>query len=417
MPYDGRMLPRRYQELLSNRNFALLLGGQTISRLGDGLQVAALLWLALQLGGGGAVALTAFATSAPRFVLGLIGGVYADRWNRRLALAACDAARGFAVLLIPLAAAFGALHVWQLVAIAALLSLGGTLADPASNALLPSLIRRDQLLAANALSGATLQASYWIGPALLGAILHFLAMKDVFTVDALSFGAALITDLLLRYRDSNAARDTGAGVVREIGEGMAIVRADLLLWLPLLVFALGIFFAAGAREVALPVLVGHGLHQSAGSFGIMLGAAGVGELLGNLIVGQFKIANKASATCAGWILLGLARAPLGLIPAWQMGAGLLLSSGGFSALTDAPLLSLMQERTGAAHLGRVMSLWLTLVYAADAVAAPAMGGLLALMPIAGVFLLAGLATSGIGLAGAIACRRREAAGPALQPAG
>ncbi|MGI8550712.1 MAG: MFS transporter, partial [Dehalococcoidia bacterium] len=400
----------RYLDLLRNRDFALLLGGQTISRLGDGLQVAALLWFALQLGGTRAVTLTAFAASLPSLALGLFGGVYADRWDRRRAMIWSDIARGLAVLIIPLIAATATLTTWHLVLVAALLSIGGTLAEPARGALLPALIRRDQLLAANALSGATLQASYWLGPALLGLILQFAALKDVFTLDAITFGVAAATDVLIRYRGLAGPAPARGGIIGEIGDGIETVRGDLLLWVPVLVFTLSILFAAGVRIVALPVLVRQTLHQTAGSFGLILGAAGVGELIGNIVIGQFLIRAKGTATSLGWALLGSLRAPLGLIPDWRLGAGLLFGSGCVSALTDAPLIALLQERTAEAQLGRVMGLWRTLLYGADTLAAPLIGGLLVVLPITAVFLLCGLLTSAIGLLGAIVCWSRERPG-------
>jgi len=406
----------RYLDLLRNRDFSLLLGGQTISRLGDGLQVAALLWLALHLGGAGAVTLTAFAASAPRLALGLFGGVYADRLDRRRAMIFSDITRGLAVLLIPLFAATGSLAVWQLVLVAALLSAGGTLAEPARGALLPALIRRDQLLPANALSGATLQASYWLGPAMLGLILQFAALKDVFSLDAATFGIAAVTDILIRYRGLADETAPHGGIIAEIGDSFSVARRDLLLWVPILVFTLGLLFAAGVRLVALPVLVGRTLHQSAGAFGLMLGAAGVGEMAGNVILGQFLIRAKGTAAALGLALLGLFRAPLGLIPNWRLGAGLLFGSGCVSALTDAPLISLLQERTPEAKLGRVIGLVGTLAYGADALAAPLIGGLLVIMPVAAVFLLCGLLTSGIGLVGAGVCWSREKDGRAATPA-
>jgi len=396
-----------YAELLRQRDFALLLGGQTVSRLGDGLQIAALAWLTLQLGGAGAVTLTAFAASVPSLAFGLFGGVYADRWDRRRVMLFSDTARGLAVLIVPLAAAAGVLSVWQLALVAALLASFGTLGDPARTALLPALVRRDQLTAANALTGATLQASLWLGPAFLGLLLRFVAMKDVFTIDAGSFAVALFTTLLIYYRRPQAAAPRRRSVLAEAAEGLGAVRGDLLLWLPTVVFALGIVFAAGVRQVALPVLVRDRLHQNAQAFGLMLGAAGVGEVLGNVLIGRVAIHAQGTATTLGWLLLGLLRAPLGLVPAWQPGAALLFATGGVSALTDVPMISLMQQRSPEAQLGRVLALWRTLIYGSGAIAAPFVGALLSVLPVEAVFAVCGLLTAAIGGGGALVCWKKE----------
>lgn len=408
-------MPARYRTLLRNRDFALLIGGQAVSRIGDGLQVAALLWLALEIGGTRAVSLTALAGSAPVFAFGLLGGVYADRLDRRRALIATDAIRGVAVLIIPTAAAMGQLHLWHLLVVAALLASFGTLAEPAGTALIPALVERDDLTAANALSGATLQATFWLGPGLLAVILRFAALKDVFTIDAGTFAVAALAAVFIRYRQRQPSTVARRHVVAEAAEGFATVRRDLLLWAPLAVFGFGILFAAGVREVALPVLVRGPLHEGAAVFGLMIGAAGVGELLGNVVIGGFVVRAKGTAACLGWALLGFFRAFLGLIPIWGLGAGLLFCTGGMSALTDVPLVSLLQERTPEAQLGRVLSLWRSLAYAAIAVAAPVVGGLLAVLPVAWVFLLCGFLTCAGGMVGAAVCRRRERREAALAP--
>lgn len=182
-----------------------------------------------------------------------------------------------------------------------------------------------------------------------------------------------------------------------------------------MVFGFGILFAAGVREVALPVLVRGSLHQGATVFGLMIGAAGVGELLGNVIIGGFVIRAKGTAACLGWALLEFFRAFLGLIPIWGLGAGLLFCTGGMSALTDVPAVSLLQERAPEEQLGRVLSLWRSLAYASIAVAASVVGGLLAVLPVAAVFLLCGFLTCVGGVLGAVVCRRRERVEAAALP--
>ncbi len=403
-------MPVRYRRLLRNRDFLLLTGGQTVSRMGDGLQVAALLWLALNLGGTRAVSLAALASSLPVLLLGLLGGVYVDRWDRRRTLIASNLLRGLAVLIVPAAAALGGLQAWHLLLTAGLLSAFGALAEPASWALLPALVERDDLTAGNALLGASLQASFWLGPALLVVMLRVAALKDVFTIDAATFALAALAVVLLRERVGKQPV-VRTSVRTELVQGFASVRRDLLLWLPLAVFGIGILFAAGAREVALPVLVKSDLHRGAAAFGLMIGAAGVGELLGNLLVGALTVRRKGAASCFGWGLLGLFRAFLGVVPSWQAGAGLLFCTGALSGLTDAPLVALLQERTPERQIGRVISLWRTITYGAFVLAPPLVAGLLALLPVGAVFFLCGMITCAIGLAGAAVCARREAALP------
>jgi MFS family permease len=126
--------------LLRQRDFLLLFVGQGVSRLGDGLYTAVVLWLAWTLTHDpSAVALVTTAAYAPAFLATLIGASYADRYDRRRLMIATDLTRAALVALAPILLALGVLNLTLLGIGVALLALIGAPFSPARNAIVPQI--------------------------------------------------------------------------------------------------------------------------------------------------------------------------------------------------------------------------------------------------------------------------------------
>jgi DHA3 family macrolide efflux protein-like MFS transporter len=122
--------------VLRRRHLAILWVSQVLSAMGDYLYDIAVLWIAVKQVGGGA-GLVAAAESGSMLLFGLLGGVYADRWNRRRVMIAMDILRALAVALLPILAFTGTLQLWHLVVVAVIVGSLGALFDPALQASLP----------------------------------------------------------------------------------------------------------------------------------------------------------------------------------------------------------------------------------------------------------------------------------------
>src|SRR5499427_7477232 len=151
--------------LLRSRNFALLFTGQGVSRLGDGLYVAAVAWLAWSLTHAvGAVAVVTIAANAPTFVVTLIGASYADRYDRRRLMIGTDLARGALVGVAALLLALGLLHFALLVTFAAVLAAIGAPFAPARDALVARIAPAGALVTANGLLQVSFRSAFFVGP-------------------------------------------------------------------------------------------------------------------------------------------------------------------------------------------------------------------------------------------------------------
>jgi predicted MFS family arabinose efflux permease len=176
-----------YVELLrGNRDFRRLWIGRLISQTGDWFNTVALFTLLLNLTGSGeAVGLVLIIKLLPQFFVGPLAGVVADRFNRKTIMIWADVLRGLLV--------FGFLFVkrpeqiWIVYLLAALEIILSSFFEPAESAAVPMIVKRRELIAANALGGATWSVTLAFGAALGGAVTDLFGSNTAFIIDAISF--------------------------------------------------------------------------------------------------------------------------------------------------------------------------------------------------------------------------------------
>src|SRR4051795_11326067 len=119
-----------FLRMLRQRHLAVLWVSQVLSAIGDHLYAIAVMWIAVKVAGGSAGLVAAAGTGAT-LAFGLLGGVYADRWDRQKTMAAVDLLRAAAVLVLPVLAWRDTLRLWHLGAVAVVVGGLGALFDPA----------------------------------------------------------------------------------------------------------------------------------------------------------------------------------------------------------------------------------------------------------------------------------------------
>jgi DHA3 family macrolide efflux protein-like MFS transporter len=348
--------------VLRDRRLAVLWSSQVLSAMGDYLYAIALLWIAVRVAGSGAGFVAAAETGAA-LLCGPIGGVFADRWNRRATMVATDLVRAAVVATLPMLAALGRLDLAYLVLVGIVLGALGTLFDPALQASIPLLAPDPATLqATNGLMDLTRRLARVLGPSLAGVLVAVLPLPQFFTLDALSFviSAGAIISLGSRYawqpaRNMNAVRGV-AGIASEIASAARLIgRHTPIAWM---IGALGIINGlwAIAFTLGVPLLTARALHASVAVYGLIVGAYGVGNVLANLVVGSLRMRHRVRWFFAGKIVLGagfvlLAAAPTPLVA--LLGAAVAAVGG---PMGDIPLLTMMQIELPAEQLGKAFSL-------------------------------------------------------------
>src|SRR6516225_12021628 len=277
--------------LLRNRNFALLFSGQGVSRLGDGLYVATVAWLAWSLTHSvGAVALVTIAANVPTFAGTLVGASFADRYDRRRLMIGTDLARGVLVGVAALLLALGVLHFALLVAVAAVLAAIGAPFTPARNALVASIAPADALVKANGLLQVSFRAAFFVGPLLLAPLLAVASLPVVLLLDALTFAVSAITIAAIDTPHTVPVREPH-GLRGDLGAGWAVLRGEPDVLLVIVTFVLALVAASGFLSVGVVALVGQRLGGHAGEYGLLLGIAGVAEVFGALVIARLHLRN------------------------------------------------------------------------------------------------------------------------------
>ena len=402
--------------LLRNRNFALLFSGQGVSRLGDGLYVAVVAWLAWSLTHSvGAVALVTIAANVPTFAGTLVGASFADRYDRRRLMIGTDLARGVLVGVAALLLALGVLHFALLVAVAAVLAAIGAPFAPARDALVARIAPAGALVTANGLLQVSFRAAFFVGPLLLAPLLAIASMPVVLTLDALTFALSAITLTAINLPPVSPARPR-PGMREDLGAGLVALRREPDVLLVIATFVLALTAASGFLTVGVIALVGGRLGGHAGEYGLLIGIAGVAEIFGALVIARLHLRNLARTAVLAWVLLGAFRFPLGLATSAVLAAGLLAVTGFTSALTDIPLIALVQQRIPDRHLAKALGLWEAGISGAIAIAPVIATIIIENVGVSTGFMLSGAALIVIGLVAALALNRTKGRGPVSSPA-
>jgi MFS family permease len=347
---------------LRHRDFRLLWSAMTVSLVGDGIFLIAMVWQAYALWNApAALSVLGIGMTVPTIACLLLGGAISDRFDRRRILLYSDLARAVIVGVLAGLALFGGLSFVVLVVLVALYSIGSAFFTPAFEAFVPDIVPRADLAAANSLDQFVRPlALRMAGPALGGVLVSSLGTGSAFALDAASFVLSAGIILALRTRRSFETETAPASNVKAILDGFRFVRKHVWLWGTLGSAAIAYLAFLGPTEVLLPYLLKNELHASAGDLGLVFAAGGIGAVGAAVLMAQRGHPKRdVTAMYACWTLATVAVAGYGLA---RSTTELMLACFIFSALEAAGTIvwaTIKQLHVPASLLGRVSSLdWL-----------------------------------------------------------
>ncbi len=338
--------------LLAKRDFRRVYLAVAVSELGDALHYIALMWIALEKGGALGVIAVRLADSVPAIVFGFHGGLAADRWSRKRLMIGADLVR--AVVLLPVAAAglAGRLSLWELVVAAFVLEAATSYFAPAYGAVLPQVVDRENVLAANGLLGATTNAVSIGGWAAAAGLLAIVPLSGFFALNSLSFFASA---LLLAGIAVPATRAAHAEPPR-LREGFAALRPLPWLAAGVAMLGLGVTLSSGTWIGGVPQLVHDRLHHEAGGFSVVMVGYALGSIGAAMTLARVSVRSRARASLLAWLVevpSAVTLAFAGTLPAAVGGA---LLAGAAQTASVVLLHSAAQKDVDEAVLGRVMGL-------------------------------------------------------------
>ena len=279
--------PRFWRGVLRHVGFRRVWLGAMVSSIGTWMEGLGVQWLmAEQTGSTVMLGALAAAQLGPMLIFGLLGGLAADRFDRRRMLLVTQMAMMVIAVLLTVAAALGRATPPVLIGLGLLNGIAMAFNIPAWQVLIPRLVPRDELHRAIALQGMQFNLARVVGPALAGLLLARTSATVLFAINAISFVAVLSAI----FATSRAPPPTGphAPLVRQIAEAFAFVfkhPGARALFTMLLLFSA---FAAPIQRM-LPLFVSDVFHSDEASYGLLLGLFGAGAVLGGLSLGRWPL--------------------------------------------------------------------------------------------------------------------------------
>ncbi|HXT85924.1 MAG TPA: MFS transporter [Verrucomicrobiae bacterium] len=288
---------------LQHRNFQLFFGGQLISLIGTWMDTVAESWLVYRLTGSSLLLGTvAFAGQIPVFLLAPLGGMAADRWNRRsIVIATQSSSMVIAGVLAGLTLS-GRVKVWEVIMLAALMGVVNAFDIPARQAFLVEMVGREDLMNAIALNSSMFNGARVIGPAVAGILVASIGEGWCFFANSVSY-IAVITGLLLMKIAPREIEHRGESALEHIAEGFRFVRHTKPILALLLLLGL-VSLVAMPYSVLMPIFAARILHGNARTLGILMGATGIGALTGALVLASKRglkgLGSWVAFSCGGF---------------------------------------------------------------------------------------------------------------------
>jgi MFS family permease len=411
-----RLLAIRLWKPLEGRPFRRLWAGAGLSMLADQAFLVALAWLVLRITGSGAeLGLVLAVASIPGTILTPAGGVLSDRYSPALIMIISSAGRVLLLAVLTALILVDATRIWHVYLIAASLSALDALYYPASMSILPALVDRDRLSAANGLTQGAEQVSSILGPALAGILLALIGLGASFGATAVLFLiATALFGAVARAAKPSVPHDGDvreedkeqSGARIEFSEGLRYVWRDGVIRSLLLILLCTNLAMMGPLYVGGAVLAESRL-GGAGAFGTLVGAAGVGALIGVAGAGSVRRFRRRGLIELGLTgLLGLIVGAIAFVPNLVAAIALATAIGAISSFLGVITVSWLQERTEPALIGRVMSFAMFSAVALDPISF-ALAGVLVEIDLKAMFLAAGALLLLTAVSGSLSRTMRE----------
>jgi MFS family permease len=356
---------------LRHRNFQLFFGGQLISLIGTWMQTVAQSWLVYRLTGSGLLlGAVGFASQIPVFLVAPLGGITADRANRQRIVIATQTASMILAFILAALTLSGKVQVWHIFVLAALLGVVNAFDIPGRQSFLVDMVGKDDLMNAIALNSSMFNGARVIGPAVAGVLVARLGEGWCFFANAVSY-IAVIAGLMMMRVHAPARVSAKTSPWEHIVEGFQFVNRTAPI--RALLILLGLVSVTGMPYVVLmPIFADKILHNGGQEFasligshdlgavrlGILMGAAGVGALLGALTLavrsGVKGLGRWVTVCCAGF---GVSLMLFAFSKSFWLSVALLLPVGYFIMLQMASSNTLIQVMVPDELRGRVMALY------------------------------------------------------------
>jgi MFS family permease len=347
---------RRVFKAFHYRDFRLMWTGACLSAIGTWMQEFAQGWLIWQMSHNARwLALAPILQAIPIFLFSLLGGVLADRFERRHMLIFSQCVQMTVALVLTVLVGFGMVQVWHFLVGAFIAGFGQAFGGPAYSALIPTLVSKEDLPNAIALNSIQFNAAVAIGPAFGGLALGKLGATWCFGLNTLSFLAPIVALLMLKVRF--LPEKTGESILASMKEGIQFIRKQAAMQ-ALIVLGFLMTLLAIPMRTFLPVFADKVLHMGAGTFAALLSMSGAGSVVGALVVAYLgNVQRKGHVALVMLMCLGTGIAGFSLSRSITFSCIMLFFSGASMMAVFSMVMSLVQLVVTNQMRGRVISVY------------------------------------------------------------
>jgi MFS family permease len=389
---------RRSFGSLSVPNYRRYFFGQLVSLSGNWMQAVASVWLVLVLTHSGfAVGLTTALQFLPMLLIGAWGGLLADRFPKRDLLIVTQLLMALPAAGLLAVSAAGVVAPWMVYLAAFARGAVNAVDNPTRQSFVIEMVGPDRVVNAVSLNSVLVQSARILGPALAGVLIATAGVVPCFAVNLATFGAMVVALWGMDPGRLRAAPSSGRepGAIRA---GLRYVRRTPELAAPLALMALVGTFGFNF-QVVLPLLATFSFDGGAGAYATLLGAMGVGSVIGALVVGaRGRTGPRLIAAAA--LAFGASALLAAAMPAMALEVPVLALLGAAAVTFAASVNSTLQLAVEPAMRGRVMALYSVVFLGSTPIGAPLAGWLSEAYDPRAALLLAAVA----GLAAAWAAR-------------
>jgi MFS family permease len=405
---------------LHQRNYRLFFFGQLVSVAGTWMQTVAQSFLVLELTHSGTqLGLTTAVRFLPMFIFGPLGGVFADRMDKRRVLYVTQTLAGLLAGVFAITVGTHVIRLWLVYLLALALGFVNVFDNPARQSFISEMVSPADLPNAVTLNSVAMNMARVFGAALGGVIAAAIGLALCFTCNALSFVAVLVSLAVMRKSELFTAKRVPK-TKRQVRQGLAYVRRTPELLIPLVMIAV-VGTLAWEFQVTLPLMATGAFHRGAAAYGVMASVMGAGAVVGGLISAA-RPRPRARALCLAAIGWGIAILAAAAAPSLGLELAALVFVGYGSITFNSLAKTTLQLAAKPQMRGRVMALWALAWLGSTPIGGPIVGWVGQSVGPRWALVIGGLPTVVCGILALPALARIDrraaaSAGPARSPGG
>ena len=345
--------PRGLISVFRHRNYRLFFTGQLVSLMGSWMQNTAQPWLVYSLTHSTVLlGVTSFCSTVPVFLMTPFGGMVADRVDRRKFLLFTQSCAMLQATILAVLTLSGHVKVWEIIGLALTMGLINSFDIPSRQSMTLDMVGREDLRHAISLNSMMFNMARIVGPTLAGALIAVVGEGICFAMNAVSFGAVLISLLMMKLAERPPRINQNA--LREIADGYRYSFASPQIRISLLLVAVSSMFGA-AYVTMMPAVARDLLHGNSTAQGTLMSAAGAGALIGAYMLSRITEKQLLYAPVLAGFAFGIGLIAFSHSHVLWLSAALLIPTSASLMMLGGTTNTIIQMVAAENFRGRVIS--------------------------------------------------------------